>query len=158
MKKTSMKFITALALCGSMAAFAGPGMKGPMQAIDADQNGEITKQELDTFQQQHFSKSDTDGDGQISADEFQAAKERMQQERIQKHFERMDKDGNGTLSQEELQSKFQKYFEKCDKNSDDVLSKDELKQCHHGKGKHKGMDKGRSEKPSQSELPPNRNQ
>lgn len=152
MKKTSMKVITALALCTSMAAFAGPGMKGPMHAVDADQNGEITKQEVESFQQQHFSKMDADGDGQVTSEEFQAAKERMRQERMQKHFERLDKDSNGSLNQEELQSKFQKYFEKCDKNSDDVLSKDELKQCHQGKGKHKG-----DKKPSSTELPPNRN-
>lgn len=46
-----------------------------------------------------WKKADTNGDGSISFDEFQAQHQKL----LERRFQRMDKDGNGLISAEEME-------------------------------------------------------
>ncbi|MCV6638564.1 EF-hand domain-containing protein [Candidatus Albibeggiatoa sp. nov. NOAA] len=88
------------------------------QEMDADGNGSITTAERDAYRaaqkQAHFTASDTDGDGQLSATEFLQATPPHWPEgveytatnttRKQYKFNRLDTDANGYVTLAELQA------------------------------------------------------
>ncbi len=99
-----MTAITA-GLIGMTTAQAKPMHdKGEMfTALDADNNGELSQQELsnmrETMAKMRFDAADTNSDGQIDKDEFMAKAE----ERAARMFKHMDADENGTLDADEAQ-------------------------------------------------------
>ncbi|MAS09733.1 EF-hand domain-containing protein [Salinisphaera sp.] len=99
-----MTAITA-GLIGMTTAQAKPMQdKGEMfTALDADNNGELSQQELsnmrETMAKMRFDAADTNSDGQIDKDEFMAKAE----ERAARMFKHMDADENGTLDADEAQ-------------------------------------------------------
>ena len=72
-------------------------------ALDADNNGELSQQELssmrETMAKMRFDAADTNGDGEIDKDEFMAKAE----QRAERMFTHMDKDENGSLDASEAQ-------------------------------------------------------
>jgi len=58
--------------------------------------------------EEHFAKTDTNGDGFLSLDEIKAARDGRMAER----FEKLDTDGDGLLSKEELEAGREKMKEK----------------------------------------------
>ena len=99
-----MTAITA-GLIGMTTAQAKPMHdKGEMfTALDADNNGELSQQELsnmrETMAKMRFDAADTNSDGQIDKDEFMAKAE----ERAARMFKHMDADESGTLDADEAQ-------------------------------------------------------
>ncbi len=104
-------------------------------AADADGDGLLTQDEMSTAHEQrhqeraakHFAQLDTDENGSVSVEEFQAGKppggrhcggskpmfsqdetsetrEQLHQERAAEHFAELDTDGSGSLSVEEFQA------------------------------------------------------
>ena len=72
-------------------------------ALDADNNGELSQQELsnmrETMAKMRFESADTNSDGQIDKAEFMA----KAQKRAERMFTHMDKDENGSLDANEAQ-------------------------------------------------------
>ncbi|MES1929870.1 hypothetical protein SADO_11459 [Salinisphaera dokdonensis CL-ES53] len=99
-----MTAITA-GLIGITTAQAKPMHdKGEMfTALDADNNGELSQQELsnmrETMAKMRFDAADTNSDGEIDKDEFMAKAE----QRAERMFTHMDKDENGMLDADEAQ-------------------------------------------------------
>jgi Ca2+-binding EF-hand superfamily protein len=116
----------------------GPGMrlhgrKGGEHTLVADEGGnderrdawEAKRAELDA---QVFARLDTDGDGQLSEDEFGArelreARREMVQERM---FDRLDRDGSGTLSRAEL-GVWLNRLEAMDADADGTVTREEAR-------------------------------
>jgi len=100
-----------------------------LEKFDSDGNGELSaeeRKEARTAMRQHFlGKHDTDGDGELSEVERKAAKAAMRQRFVEKH----DTDGDGELSEEERRNAKeqhnQKLLSKFDANGDGSLSKEE---------------------------------
>lgn len=69
------------------------GMMGPAR-FDTNGDGEVTLEEFNAGHEKMFDKIDANGDGRISLEEFNAAHEKM--------FEKMDTNGDGVLSGDEL--------------------------------------------------------
>ena len=98
----SLKFALAagslMALTGGMVAFAqhhgGPDGQHPrLEEIDADGDGNVSRDEVDAKRSEKFAQADSDGDGVIGSDEFGARAGRM--------FDRADSDGDGVITNEE---------------------------------------------------------
>jgi len=97
-----------LAAVATSALAFGPGF-GPrggeeftFETLDLDGNGQVTREEMQAFGLQRFSKADTDGDGVLSEAELVAAAQARAAERVTKMVERFDKNGDGALSPEEM--------------------------------------------------------
>lgn len=101
--KTSLRILTTLLLLAGFQTMAKDG------AASEEKGG-------------HFAKRDTNGDGQLSIDEFKTG---MPAEKAEKAAE---------------------IFAKIDTNSDGALSKDELKAGHDMRKNHAGKGKGGCDK------------
>lgn len=103
--------------------------KGPPQIfdkIDADKDGKITKEEMKQHHENKKKEFDTDGDGQLSAQERENMQKKMMGKGIEEQFKRKDKNGDGFLDKSEFIGPPQ-VFDKLDEDKDGKLSMDELK-------------------------------
>ena len=129
----------------------GAGFEQMIAEFDANGDGAITQEEVDTVLAERFAAADTNGDGLLSADEAFAAAEARRAERMRTRTEsmvsRLDADGDGLLSADEVASggPASRIFDRLDANDDGTLSAEELERAktrmgrrgeHHGRGHH----------------------
>ena len=134
-------FLSAAVLATAASAANGPGrgMRGgerppfpPLQDIDANEDGAISRDEVIAFQNARFTDMDANADGEVSPDEMRAFGEERREDRrkqmrgaAEDKFAQLDTDGSGALSREEMSQSMQ-WFDKFDQNGDGVIEKDEL--------------------------------
>jgi Ca2+-binding EF-hand superfamily protein len=133
MKKLTMTALILATSVLSAAAYAScddkeNGKKGahPKQGakkfmmIDTNNDGKLSKEEMQTFHENHFMKIDTDKDGFISKEEMKAS-HKAQHKGKKKHQAEMDTNKDGVISDEEKAAfeKNRKDGKQCPKKSDD---------------------------------------
>ncbi len=107
--------------------------RGPMlEAVDANQDGDISKDEVAAHRAERFVSSDANGDGVVSLEEFEAfataERERRQEERRARHFARLDANSDGVISADEhaaADSRADRMFERLDTDGDGVITEAE---------------------------------
>ncbi len=109
------------------------------EELDANGDGKVTREEMETHMQARFEGADTNGDGSLSRDELLARVKEDQAKRADKYvshmIERHDANGDGALTMEEMRSrKHGKRFDKMDADGDGAISKAEFEAM---RGKHK---------------------
>lgn len=142
--------VTAMALAlsaGFAAAKGGHGFNGPrvsFEQLDANGDGQVTKEELAAQATIRFNAVDTNGDGNLSAEEIAAASERAKENRIKRMIDKRDANGDGVLSQEEMKGdgdRAERMFERLDDNNDGTISAEEFQEAQDKRGKRGGKDK-----------------
>lgn len=115
----------------------GAMMLDQFDAIDADQSGTITQDEIATFRATEFAAADTNKDGSLSAEELQAhILARMLARQSARMIENMDDDGNGSLSLEEMrEGPLAANFARIDTDNDGAISKAEAEAVAERMGK-----------------------
>lgn len=121
----------------------GPGM-GAMAggfdfaAADADSDGKVTAEELQSWRAARAAALDADGDGRISADELVAAQMRAAEARATARAERMiarfDTDGDGLITAAELLAggdRLAAMFDRIDRDEDGALTEEDLQKMQH---------------------------
>lgn len=90
---------------GPRGAF-GPGERPSFAELDTDGNGELTVEEFQARGEARFAAADTNGDGALSAAEVTAAATARSEERVARMaarmMERMDADQDGLITQAEM--------------------------------------------------------
>ena len=132
-KKTlTFTLVAGLAL-GSSAAFAEGMHRGHGEhlwnKLDANQDGKITREELDTDVSTLFAAVDADQDGKVTQDEaaqFFAAKHQEMKQKFAERLKAADKNQDGQWSQDELSEMPARRFAKLDQNGDGLVSQAEL--------------------------------
>lgn len=126
----------ALVAAGALAA--GVLVAAPRQApgdvhegrfaeLDANGDGNISAGEFDALRARHLAQLDGNNDGFVTFDEHKAAREAMARE----HFTRRhDRDGDGRVSVDEMADRGDGRFERMDGNDDGVVSQDEMRPRH----------------------------
>jgi len=108
------------------------------EQYDSDGDGELSDDERDAAREAFMEEFDTDGDGELSREERHAVREALHDAFI----ERYDTDGDGELSQEERETARADFVERFDADGDGELSEDERQAArprgfgHSGKGLH----------------------
>jgi len=90
--------------------------------VDADGNGSVTQEEINSFRTAQVSGADTNGDGALSIEEFDTIYRDFTRSRMVDAFQGLDADGDGVISPAELDAKFGKVVEKMDRNGDGALT------------------------------------
>lgn len=147
MKKLTIAALVTLGLGGvtytAIAQQGGPGPHPRLEAVDANQDGNITKDEIAAHRADKFLSADTNGDNLVSADEFEAfaeaERERKREERKAKRFAKLDANGDGVISADEHASaaneRVDRMFERLDTDGDGVITEAEREAA---KGKMRG--------------------
>lgn len=126
----------ALIAVGANAA-DGKGRAGHWEKMDTNGDGEITADEMSERFAEHLEEADTDGSGGVSKEEMKA----FHKARREAHREKMnpDKNDDGIVDRTEFLNAAQERFERMDKNGDGVLSEDEQRRRGHHR-RHRGGD------------------
>ena len=121
------------------------GMHGMHQVsfsdLDADGDGQLTQEELNSAKQVWLSMNDSDGDGSLSKEELQAAITKMMSEAVQNKidhaFERMDDNGDGLISADEMggMKGGERRFSRIDSDGDGMISESEFNTAKDKRGK-----------------------
>jgi hypothetical protein len=127
---------TAVLLALADAAFAfgpgGPHGPGPLgrdmlfDLLDTNQDGKISAEEFDAGQAERFKTFDADGDGKISPEEFAKGDERMREKIEAIRFKKLDANQDGFLSAEEFAVPGDRLFGYSDRNGDGAITPNEM--------------------------------
>jgi len=130
----------------------GPGMEH-LKAADANNDGQITRAEIEAYRGAKFDEIDKDGNGVLSAEEHAAMRgswggkgkpgnwDKQGEGKRGKGMMRGDADGDGKITKAEFVAASDRMLERLDTNGDDIISADELANVRTRFGK--GMNKGR---------------
>ena len=136
----------------------GERMKNAVKQMDANNDGAISFDEfrMPEGRDAPEMRMDANGDGEISREEVTAIATQRTEE-VMARFDAMDADGDGTVTQSERR---RSAFNRMDGDGDGQITKSEFREARedrrrmmreqrghrgHGKGQHKGMNKGQSE-------------
>ncbi|WP_353221815.1 EF-hand domain-containing protein [Salinisphaera sp. C84B14] len=120
---------------------AGAWAQNALSALDANDDGAISRQEAIDGQRKTFERLDGNGDGLLDTDEFAAGQpgrdseelpadvRRARRASIERQFAILDRDDDGAISLAEYQAAMTPYFDALDTNSDGVLDGAELRQA-----------------------------
>lgn len=145
------------AICAGTLAMAGnqgnqggmkdPGMRPGFETLDADGDGQITRDEMQARHEARFARADADGDGRLTRDEMLAAAQKRAERRIDRMLARHDSDGDGALDEAEMAGMrkgrmMERMFDHMDADGDGAISRaefDSARKMHHkGGGKARG--------------------
>ena len=104
----------------------GFGLARFCQANDLNQDGKVTRAELDAAIAKRFASA-TKGKGFMTGAEFYADQLADFQDMNTRMFRRLDRDRDGSLTLQEYAASEEKLFSRLDKNNDGTLTEDELR-------------------------------
>lgn len=111
-----------------MLALLPTDAKPHFESLDADQDGQLSEDEVADHLWDQIGDADVNEDGLVSLDELQEMRE-QQKLQFKQHrdlFERFDGDNDGLLTVEELPDRLWNKFAAADLNVDGAISADEL--------------------------------
>lgn len=96
-----------------------------MERFDTDNDGRITRTEVDTVRKDLVTKHDADKDGKITLQEFEGIWLEMMRPRMVRRFQFFDRDGDASISAEEIDRPINRMFSRMDRNDDGAISKED---------------------------------
>jgi len=161
MTRTTKLLLTTGALALGAAAFAGASLadggwgrhhgyghhrgagEGLFEAFDANQDGRLTQAEIDQARQAKLTEFDSDGDGSLTLEEYQALWLDAMRERMVDNFQDHDDEGDGMVTAEEFGERYSGIVSRVDEDGDGAVTMDEMRQRM--ERRHRGGDRGRPE-------------
>ena len=91
-------------------------------AVDADKDGSVTREEIDTYRASRVSDADTNGDAALSIEEFDTLYRDITRWRMVDAFQELDNDGDGMISTEEMDARTNRLVDHLDHDGDGILT------------------------------------
>jgi Ca2+-binding EF-hand superfamily protein len=107
----------------------GGGMRGErwLEGFDANNDGKLTQAEVDQTRRDRFVQFDTDQDGKLNLQEYQALWLDAMRRHMVDRFQALDDDGDAAVTTEEFAAPFGKLVNHMDRNNDGEITRDELR-------------------------------
>lgn len=102
-----------------------------MESFDANDDGKLSQEEIDTARGERFSQFDGDSDQALTLSEYEQLWLEAMRERMVDRFQHLDADGDGRVTAEEFQRPFAKTVRRMDRNEDGVIDREDFKRRHH---------------------------
>jgi hypothetical protein len=114
----------AMADRGGHHGMGGPGnVMAMMERYDANKDGALSQEEIDTNRTQWHGEFDTDKSGDLSIAEFQALWLKARRDMMVREFQEFDRDGDGKVTLEEYKAPLAMLVTRLDANNDGVLNR-----------------------------------
>ncbi len=105
----------------------GPMGTGLLETFDTNDDGKLTQSEVDEARKANLTKFDSDGNGALSLEEYQALWVDAMRRAMVRQFQANDSDGDGSITVEEFTVRFTDVVDDLDRNGDGELTRDELR-------------------------------
>ena len=133
--------VVGLAVGGIAVADHNNGDRGQKKLeraamLDANENGLIERNEIESAKNAKFATIDTNGDGGLSMDELYAYREAKRVERRARRFARQDVNGDGLIGPEEFQSRRMSRFDRMDLDGDGQITAEHWASQRNGDRRH----------------------
>jgi len=142
-RNLSMMLVGAFSLGLAGVALAAPGhhSESRFNKVDTDGDGVVSQEEFQAQRASRIATVNVDGQPGLSFDEFvelreQRAKE-FRERRFKRVFNRLDANDDGIIDDMELAARTDTMFDRIDANDDGALSKEEM-MSHRWKRHHAG--------------------
>lgn len=104
----------------------GRGGLAMLESFDTNSDGQLTQAEIDAARADRFAAFDTDGNGALSLQEYEALWLDAMRERMVDRFQSLDNDGDAVVTSDEFIAPFGSVVRRMDRNEDGVLSADDM--------------------------------
>ena len=119
--------LTVLPVPASLAQGGGPPPRVMLQALDTDGDGQLSVSEIEAASASLL-KLDRNHDGQITPDEYSPrAQDDKATNELLTRLMALDRNGDGVLTKDEVPERMQAMFDRGDTNHDGKLTADEIK-------------------------------
>ena len=98
-----------------------------IETFDINKDGKVTQAEIDQTRKDQFAKYDSNHDGVLSLEEYQALWLDAMRRVMVRQFQANDADGDARITVEEFTARFDDLVRDRDRNGDGVLTADELR-------------------------------
>ncbi|RKF16687.1 hypothetical protein D6850_03870 [Roseovarius spongiae] len=102
--------------------FGGEMMRTLFDAVDADGDGTVTREEVDSYRASRLAEVDASGDGALSIEEFDTLYREFTRSRMVDMFQHLDADGDGVISRDEMDTRVSRMFDRMDRDGDGALT------------------------------------
>lgn len=150
--KTNMKAILAAAAL-SAATISAPAMADPgfghhggpfhvlaldmLGGVDTNTDRALSQEEIDAAINSRYATFDSNKDGQLSLEEFQALWTDLSRPVTVRAFQFLDADGDATVARAEVDRRFGALVAQLDRNEDGKLSAEDRRHGRRGPGWHR---------------------
>jgi hypothetical protein len=116
---------------GMWGRHGGGHIMAMMERYDANKDGSLSQEEIDTNRTQWHGQFDSDKSGDLTLAEFEALWLKARREMMVRDFQDFDRDGDGKVTLDEYKSPLTTLVTRMDSNGDGLLNKDDRKR-HRG--------------------------
>lgn len=103
----------------------GHGMRSMMERYDANKDGNLSQDEIDTNRSQWLTEFDKDKSSDLTIQEFEALWLKARREQMVREFQEFDRDGDGKVTLDEYKEPMSRFIAELDANGDGVLNKED---------------------------------
>lgn len=107
---------------GHRGGFGGEMFRTVFEAVDADGDGSVTREEIDAYRAARLAEVDASGDGALSIDEFETLYRDFTRHRMVDAFQALDADGDGQISPDEIDTRVSRLVERLDRDGDGAVT------------------------------------
>jgi Ca2+-binding EF-hand superfamily protein len=109
------------------------------ERYDANKDGKISQDEIDTNRTATFGEFDANKDNGLSLEEFEKVWLKAQRQRMVREFQRFDADGDAKVTLDEYKKPLASIVQRMDANNDGMIDENDHQRRH---GKRRGHDGG----------------
>lgn len=137
--KLTLTALAVTAMIGGIAFAAQADSRGHGKGDRADQlferfdtnnDGKITKAEIEASRKASVAKYDANKDGQLSLEEFQGLFNEIMRHRMVRMFQKLDRDGDAKVTEAEIARRTDRMMAHLDRDENGEIERSELKRRH----------------------------